>query len=344
MNDRRTGKRVFWLLGVSACLLSVAHAAVGASSTTATEPPLARVYRLKYLDPDAAAANAPVPVPSSPTGSSLTVDAIGIASKLEPHAQDASEHPNTITGDIPIHPALTDRFFIGIGAFYPSSTTDARLNSPSGIGTTVSFEDMLGLDNSDVVPTGFVRWRMSDRWRLELEHFALNRSNTATLNSDIIWGDQIFNAGTQVDARYDVAITRLSAGYSFFKTPDKEVGVALGFHVTSIEAELAGSGGGGSDSGKVLAPLPVISLYGQVALSDRWAIASRLDAFRLAYEPYEGHVFAMGVDVLYQPWRHFGMGIGWRSLEMEVSASKSDWDGAIRSVFQGPMAFISTSF
>jgi hypothetical protein len=357
MNDRRTGERVFWLLGISACFAPGARAAqpiviVPGSTAPAAESPLERVYRLKYLStepavPDlpetssaAPASDAPVPVSSR-----VTVDAAAIASTIGLNPQDAVEKAkSSVTGEIPIHPALTDRFFIGLGAFYPSSTTDARLNSPSGLGTTINFEDTLGLDNSDIVPTGLARWRMSDRWRLELEHFGLNRSNTATLNSDVIWGDQVFPSGSQVDARYDVAITRLSAGYSFFKTPDKEVGIALGFHVTSIEAELAGSGGGGSDTGKVLAPLPVISMYGQVALTDKWAIASRLDAFRLAYEPYEGHVFALGIDVLYQPWRHLGLGLGWRSLEMEVSASKSDWEGALRSVFQGPMAFISTSF
>jgi hypothetical protein len=244
---------------------------------------------------------------------------------------------------VPHHPALTDRFFIGLGTFYAHSTSEARLTSPSGLGTSVSFEDALGLDNSDVVGQGLARWRMSDRWRLELEYFSLNRSNSKVLSQDIIWGDQTFPAGSQVDAKWDVSVARLSAGYSFFKTPDKELGVALGFHLTDIKAELATSGGNG-DSGKLLAPLPVLSGYGQVALTDHWAIAARLDAFRLAYKPYEGHIFAMGVDLLYQPWRYLGFGLGFRSLEIAASASNNDWEGAVRSSFSGPIAFISTSF
>lgn len=253
-------------------------------------------------------------------------------------SRDDSEHYET-----PQHPALSDKFFIGLGGFYTSSTTEARLDSPSGIGTTIGFEDLLGLDNSKLVPQGIARWRMSDRWRLELEYFQLDRSNSKQLGEDINWGDQTFLGGTVIDTKFDVSVYRLSAGYSFFKTPDKEFGVALGFHITDIDVSLS-SGGANEDSGKLLAPLPVLSLYGLVALTDQVALSGRLDAFRLEYDPYKGHIYSIGLDMLYQPWRHVGMGLGWRSLEMEFSASNNDWEGAVRSIFQGPIAFISASF
>src|SRR4029079_1319675 len=103
-----------------------------------------------------------------------------------------------------------------------------------------------------------------------------------------------------------------AVGLSFFKTPDKELRLALGFHIPDISAELKGNGGN-ADKGDVLAPLPVLSLYGQFALTDTWALSGRLDAFRLEYDPYKGHVYSLGVDALWQPFRHVGFGIGWRS-------------------------------
>lgn len=345
MSDRRIRERALALLG-SAVFLAPAAAATG-TTTGPTESPLERVYRLRYLSPDASAANASTSAPASalPTTDPADPEIATMMSRVEAYPPGGSQDaPKPITGEIPIHPALTDKFFFALGGYYPTSTSEARLNSPSGIGTTVGFEDVLGLDNADLVGMGMARWRMSERWRLEVEHFALNRSNSKVLNQDIIWGDQTFPSGTQVDATFDVSVTRVSAGYSFFKTPDKEVGVALGFHVTNIKAELAGSGGGSADTGKILAPLPVLSGYGAVALTDKWALQSRLDMFRLEYDPYKGHIFSIGVDLLFQPWRHLGMGIGWRGLDIGASASNNDWEGAVRTAFSGPIAFLSTSF
>jgi hypothetical protein len=320
-----------------------------------TESAFERAFRLRCLGVDApesdgapgSDAEGALPVSSSPVqpGSNASIDPLAspsLPSTVRMEAAPASSKDDDEPG-IPHHPSLTDRFFFGIGAFSASSTTEARLNSPSGVGTTVGFEDLLGLDNNKFVPQGLARWRMSDRWRLELEFFRLDRSNSKAIGQDIVWGDQTFPAGFQIDSQFNVSVTRLSAGYSFFKTQDKEFGIALGFHLTDIGVELSG-GGANSDSGDLLAPLPVLSMYGQVALTDKWAFAGRIDAFRVAYSPYEGHIYSLGMDVLYQPWRHVGMGFGWRSLEFELSASSHDWDGAVRSVFQGPIAFISCSF
>ncbi len=122
------------------------------------------------------------------------------------------------------------------------------------------------------------------------------------------------------------------------------MGVALGFHVTDVDAGLSTSGGAVDEGGDVLAPLPVLSLYGQVALTDTWVLDGRLDAFRLEYDPYKGRVFSLGLDALYQPWDHFGFGFGWRTLHFALSAEGSDWEGEISSDFQGPIAFVTVSF
>jgi hypothetical protein len=247
------------------------------------------------------------------------------------------------TAQIPHHHALKDKFWFGFGAFLSSSTTEARLDSPSGIGTSLNLEDVLGLDETELSPQGLARWRMSERWRLELEFFQVDRSNTRATTQDINWGDVTFPTGTELTTEFNVSVTRLSVGYSFFKTEDKEVGVALGFHLTDIDASLSTSGGS-EEGGAVLAPLPVLSLYGQVALTDHWALDGRLDAFRLEYDPYAGRIFSMGLDAIYQPWDHFGFGLGWRTLHFSLEAEGSDWTGEVGSSFQGPIAFVTVSF
>jgi hypothetical protein len=124
---------------------------------------------------------------------------------------------------------------------------------------------------------------------------------------------------------------------------DKELGVALGFHVTKFEAELSTSGGSAGD-GKVLAPLPVVSMYGQFALTDEWSIGGRLDALRLQYDPFYGSILSVGVDALWQPWRHLGFGLGWRTLQISGGLSSADWDGELATNYTGPIAYVTSSF
>ena len=286
---------------------------------------------------------APASAASEPASSSYSLFESAELRLLADEFRPRLAEPHEGEAAIPSHPALTDRFFFGVGVYSASSNTEARLDSPSGIGTTLDLEDVMGLDSNDIVPLGLARWRMSERWRLELEHFALNRSNTKNIDGDITWGDETFPINTQVETTFDIAVTRLSCGYSFFKRQDKELGVALGFHVTNIKAELSAPGGQ-ADEGKVLAPLPVISMYGQFALTDVWAIGGRLDAFRIEYDPYEGHIYSLGVDAICHPWDHFGFGLGWRALEVEASAENDGWKGEVGTNYSGPIAFVSVSF
>lgn len=376
MSNRLTTAHVSWMFVVSAGLTSSARAvepsvvsmsiegAAHSSSDSGTPPgrpeatvsresSFERAFRLRGWSSAAPSRSHEMEVPVEELefaheASHLTPGVLDGIERWDPSnefqpmtaaAADSGEvHP------IPSHPSLTDRFFLGVGAYWSTSNTQARLDSPSGVGTTVDFEDLLGLDDNRVVPQGLARWRMSDRWRLELEYFELDRDESRSINGEIVWGDETYPIGTTIDSRFDFSVARLSCGYSFFKRQDKELGIALGFHLTNIEAELASSTGAQQEDGKLLAPLPVLSMYGQFAMTDLWALSGRLDAFALEYEDYSGHVFSIGIDALCQPWRHFGFGFGWRALDVEVKAESSGWSGEIQTNYSGPIAFASVSF
>ena len=44
----------------------------------------------------------------------------------------------------------------------------------------------------------------------------------------------------------------------------------------------------GSQGSNLLAPLPVISLYGGFALNEEWSVGARIDEFSLTYEQFHG--------------------------------------------------------
>jgi hypothetical protein len=245
---------------------------------------------------------------------------------------------------VPIHPALNDHFYLAAGVFVPKTSTSAELDSATlGAGAAIDFERALGMTTQKTVPDVFARWRISDRWRFEVEYFELNRSGDKVLTQDIQWGDQTFTAGTEVLSRFDFSDIRTSVGYSFFKTADKELGVGFGFHVASYDAALSAASVG-TQAKKVLAPLPVLSAFGQFALTETWAVGARLDRFVVSYENYDGNVTSMAVDLNYQPFRHVGFGLAYRSLFITLKATGSTLTAQFQQTFQGPLLYMNASF
>lgn len=248
------------------------------------------------------------------------------------------------TEAIPNHPALSDKFSFELGGFYSRSSTQASLGPPAGgTGVVIDFENTLGLEERNLSAVGSFLWRISDRWRLEVDYFSLNRNATRTLETDVTWGNQTFTAGSTVDSKYDFSDIRVSGGYSFFKRRDKELGVGAGLHVAGIKTSLQASGTG-AEATDVTAPLPVLNFYGAFALTNEWAVRFRLDWLSLNYDIYSGDLRSTSVDVLYRPFRNIGFGFGVRSFVLDVEIDDPDWRGRARTSFTGPAAFVTVSF
>lgn len=267
-----------------------------------------------------------------------------------PLVATAAETPPTTgtasaAGDYPVpnNPALRDRFAFDFGGYYATTGTGARLDSNTGIGVVVDFEDALGLDDSKFIFQGAFRWRFAQHWRMDVDYFSLNRRATRVLQGEIDWGDQTYPIGAEVDTRFQVSDLRTSVGYSFFRRRDKELGVGLGLHTTGFLVSLE-SAGGQAEARDVTAPLPVVNFYGMVALTDRWAMNVKLDWLSLDYGDYSGDLRFVALDVLYQPFRHIGFGFGYHQQLYDLEVDRTDWNGKVRVQFQGPSAFMTVSF
>jgi len=247
-------------------------------------------------------------------------------------------------GVTPNHPALNDRFYFALGAFWPQSTTSAQLDSTRlGVGANIDFENALGLSSDKTVPSFIGRWRFGERWRLEAEYFELNRGGSRSLERDIQFGDLVFPIRAQVTSKFDFSDLRLSVDYSFFRTLDKEVGVGVGLHAVAYDVSLA-SGVVGTQQEDVIAPLPVFNLYGQFALTDRWALGARMSRLSLSWDRYDGSLTSLEIDVLYQPFRHVGFGFAERSLDIKLTVQDGNTQRKFKQALQGPLFYMNVSF
>jgi len=244
---------------------------------------------------------------------------------------------------IPVHPLLNDSFFLAVGGFWSESRTQARVNSGVvGVGANIDFEKDLGLEERKAVPIYMFGWRFAKHWRVELEHYDIDRDNRHQVSRDIQFGNQTFTASTEVGANFKLDVTRASIGYSLFKTSDKELGIGLGVHETKLQAGL--SGAGEEQNAKTSGPLPVISLYSGFALTNRWLFQTRFDRLKIDVGDTDGDVSNLAIDLVYQPFRHVNFGLGYRTLLLRVDSTSERWRGTAEIRSSGPTLFVGTTF
>lgn len=245
---------------------------------------------------------------------------------------------------IPDHPLLSDAWYVSAGVLWTESNVTANLNRGAiGAGALIDFEDDMGLDETSVIGLFNARWHFTRRWQLEVEYFKLDRDNEKQVQRTVDWGNLNIPIDALAKGTFNMEDFRVSVGYSFFRSKDKEVGVGLGAHVARLEAGLS-TRNFGSDFASETAPLPFLTVYARMALTDRWLLSVRVDRLSLDTGDIDGKVFSSGFDVVYQPWRHFSIGLGYRDINFQISSLSDDWRGKAQIQQSGPMLFVGGSF
>lgn len=252
-------------------------------------------------------------------------------------------------------PALNQSVWLQLGALRASADSTARLDRPGSgqAGTDVNLERDLGLSDRRTLGSMLLGWRSPTGWRGELEYFALSRqARSRVLASDIRWGDTVYPASVDVDSTVDSKVMRIGAGYSYLRTPNAELGVVAGLHVTRFNVTLVGEGQVG-DSGPITVrrehksatvPLPTIGAFGTWGLSPSWLLAARADVLRLKLRGYDGRLVNVSADVIYRLTPNVGLGGGYRLVDYRLSGSRSDYTGRFEYRVAGPQVFLDLGF
>ena len=250
-----------------------------------------------------------------------------------------------------MHPLQSDRLFFGAGGFFSDIDGNYQLDDPDGDnGTEVSLSD-LGLDDSETLPAVALVFRLSERHRLQGEYFNVGQDTRHTLDETIEWGDVDYSIGGKLDSSMDLDIARAFWGYSFVKDARKELGAGIGLHYMNLAVDLRGDGSvdgvpvfdfeTGIDDWAIL---PNVGAYGNYAFSDKWIAIARVDWISASVGDYEGGLWNAEAALQYQAFAHFGIGVSYRYLSFDLSASKNrgDWEADLQ--YSGPTVFFTTNF
>ena len=259
---------------------------------------------------------------------------------------------------------FNDRFKIYFGGFWPSLESTISINGdivPPG--PPVSIEDALGVEDSKGVAWGGARWRISRRNSLEFEMFSLKRDGTVsgTFTPPINIGDTFIETG-EINTSYDTTVGRLTYGFSLVRNERMDVQLKAGLHLASLEAGFAFSGNvcdptttptappgcpgatTGTESEDITAPLPHLGGSFAYAITPSVALNFQVIGFAIELDSIDGSIVEVDADFAWQPWRHFGLGIGLRYFNTNVKATSSDLNGEFDYEYFGPVIYAQTTF
>ena len=237
-----------------------------------------------------------------------------------------------------------DRFSLSLGVFVTDRETEARLDSSLDDGTDTDFENDLGLDSSDSVFRVDGYFRFSERHRADFSVFDLSRKKTTQIDRDIQWGDTLYNVNTAVKSDFDLTIYKAAYTYSFLQRDKGYLGATIGLYVADAGASLAEENVGQAEVGELTAPLPVIGLRGEYALSDRWKFRASGEFFFIEYQNIDGSLIDIYAGVDYGVTDSLSIGLGFNSVNFDVDATKSAFKGALNWQYSGGLLFLKFNF
>lgn len=253
---------------------------------------------------------------------------------------------------------------IYVGAFH--ATVDSKISINGDVlppGPPIDIEDVLGIENSKTVAWGGVAWHFARRHSVEAEFFTLNRgaSLTKPFEPPLQIGDTVIESGT-VATSYDTNVTRLTYGFSAIRSERSDLQLKAGLHRASLKANLSLSGaicdptttpstppgcpplGTSTENEDISAPLPHFGVSWAYALTPDVAFNVAGMGFAIELDNIDGSIFELDADVIWQPFRHVGFGLGYRYFRVDVESKGSDLNGKFEFEYHGPSLYVSASF
>jgi hypothetical protein len=241
---------------------------------------------------------------------------------------------------------ITDHFYLRLSYFRPALNTTLRLD-PSGNpygGTQLSGEDDLGLPSKDNQARMELMFRMRERNRLRVDYFQENRSGGALLDRTIVFGNQIFAAGSQVATTLDWKMMGFTYTRAFFQTERFEIGAGLGVHL--IQADAIGSVPAlfQRHETSVAGAWPTLATDGIWRISRRFAVTGRAQYLGATVNGLSGSLGDYHADVQYRWKPNFALGLGYEYIRQSFQSTTRGNPGLFVLSAGGPEAFLRVSF
>ncbi len=249
-----------------------------------------------------------------------------------------------------------DRWSIGAGYFLPELDTTVIVTDENGnIGTGISFEKNLGLDDSEGTVLVNVDWRFFKRHSLSYRYFDLQRSATANSSVSIGVGDEVFDITLPIQSFFDITAHEISYSYSLMFDQKKELFVGLGISLQDLVLGIQGTEST-PNPGEIInstldstAPLPTLNVGFIYAFSDKWVFQSRLGWLAVeldlgADEDLSGEIINATAGIQWRAFKNVGFFAQYQLFDVDVDFLERGVLFALDYDYNGPVLGVSVNF
>jgi hypothetical protein len=243
---------------------------------------------------------------------------------------------------------ITDHFYAEAGAFFATAKTNLRLDpnnqGPGVMGTPLDAESDLGLPKTLTQGSVEFMFRLGERNKVRLDYFEADRTGTAILANDVVFGNQVFAAGDKVQSTLDWRMFGLIYTYSFYRSDRLEIGTGVGVYFVQALAQGIDLTQSTSNTQSAADPFPTLPLDYTWRISRRWAFTGHAEYLKASLSQFHGWLANLHNDVQYRWNANFAVGLGYNSIRTSYNRSTGSFTGEAYLSFTGPQAFIRFSF
>jgi len=229
-----------------------------------------------------------------------------------------------------VNEPLFDIFNFKFEASWVHTSTTIQLDSELlGEGTTLSFEDDLGLPDKEAVPSLSFEWQFGRRHRLGVRWQDVNRDSSTQVLEEIEWGGEIIPIDANITLGFD--IRTLAVDYTYYPWVKKRWagGFGLGFRVMDLATVLTAEGVELEEQINGTAPLPYVNFEYRRIFGERWRFKAQAGWLEIKIGDVKGGQYIGRLAGEYITTKRWGFGAAINYSNVNV-----DWTG-IESPIEG---------
>ena len=248
------------------------------------------------------------------------------------------------------------RLSFGAGYFVPELDTKLQVTDSSGaVGSTISFEKNLGLEDRQGTGLLYVDWRFAKRHSLQYRYFDLKRSATTSSSVSISIGGEVFDLSLPIQSFFDITANEIAYSYSVLFDKKKNLYVGAGLSLQDLGLGIQGTESS-PNPGQIInstldsaAPLPTVNAGFTYALSDRWLFQTRLGWLAVeldmgADEKLSGRIVNANAGFTWKALEHVGIFAHYQLFDLDVDYDAGDARFAVNYAYKGPVLGARVSF
>jgi hypothetical protein len=238
-----------------------------------------------------------------------------------------------------------ERASILLGTFVTDRATSARLDSDTSTGSDIDLEDDLGLESSTSVARLGGYWWLNERHRFDVAYFDLSRDASKQIEETIEFGDETFVINTVVNASSDLTVIKTDYTFAMLARDRGYLGITAGLYVSQTTLNLTVANLSVGEEQDVTAPLPVIGLRGDYAITDRITLRGAVQVFDYSADNVEGSLTDFYVGGDYSIGDHWAVGLAWNEVAMNLGAeSDRGFQGSLDWGYDGALLYVKFDF